>query len=346
MQGAVKQSLTPSFGDKTSRGTLPGSSRGRSSDQYDGANACSQEVCMRVPPHTLFTSPHRTLFHLSLVGSQLLFDSTKRRWVSSLPPPIEVVSVTPPPCPPPPTSPYSQSAVPPLTVCVGLSTSVAFLHSSYSFVFVLDVSPSLNSIDTSFSRPKGYSGSYLLDSLLPCLICALELLVQPMRGGATSSPSSREGEFERLAEIGEMSEDISPLIFITVIAQSASVAPPATLVQNYRLTHCSLPLLKRALSIQLGEAIADVCQKTREKKARLKVKEGDSMWTGSSLTGLIDGAFQSLSQMPPRSLPSLVLITDGVIDLPRFTGFDNNPLMNLNLMNLTLHIIQVIEEAL
>ncbi|CEM30083.1 unnamed protein product [Vitrella brassicaformis CCMP3155] len=244
----------------------------------------------------------------------------------------------------------------------------SYLYPSYSLVLVLDLSPSLNVVDTSFSKENKYSGNYLLDSLGPCLLNTLKALVQPMY--VYSDAAKRTIAFV-------------PNVTVSILAQGVPTFPVVTLVHGLRLTYervygkpppkwqcdedgygdgggcedsssCDVSWL-HALHDQLDHVIAETCRWAQQyrNEEQAGVADGCSrdfhpcrseLCHATALDTFIKNAFHALSLLVEEGGGScargVVLLTDGVVSIPRQMHYDNI-LMHCNNADIQLNIVQV-----
>eukprot|EP00919_Chromeraceae_sp_WS-2016_P059715 GHVR01141897.1.p1 GENE.GHVR01141897.1~~GHVR01141897.1.p1 ORF type:complete len:443 (-),score=155.39 GHVR01141897.1:96-1424(-) len=126
---------------------------------------------------------------------------------------------------------------------ITINTRIVYLYRSYNYVISLDISPSLNVIDTSHTNSLHYSGCYLLDSLYPCIKSLLYILIQPLTSNILI--------YNNIKWL--------PHIRVSIVAQGIPTWPIILLINDAVLTAASLPILFDIIKIQLDKAVDAAC---------------------------------------------------------------------------------------
>lgn len=240
-------------------------------------------------------------------------------------------------------------------------TRVSFISTRYHFLFSLDLSPSVSVVDTSF---KGFiTGTYLFDSLLPCLDDTLRLLLARM-------------------SVGQISYE--PHIFVTVLAQGSPAFGLQILERSARVTSDNLEELlstvKARLAVLLDRQAAWLQSKDGQasgsngypnvkpqggrrdgqKESTFGRRRGEapraqppkaaeadgSVWDGAcghnDLNTVLRNCLLALSVCGVSgATPAIVVLTDGVMSSLCNTLQFIGALMHLSALDVSLHIVQI-----
>ena len=213
-----------------------------------------------------------------------------------------------------------KSAPPHSILGITEKTLINFVSENQKVVFSLDVSPSMNVVDTSF---QGYdSGYYLIDALVTALRLALENLLHPITG-------------RRFINIS-----------VTVLAFGLPGLRGRVLVSEMTLTTSSIIEILEKSKVGINECLKDLSEWISNFGASEMSRAGTRCSRTLSLCESQVCRSNDLEDVLCRSLEeisrsgSIVLITDGVMFHPRRLHFDNI-LMILNRKDVGVHIIQV-----
>eukprot|EP01114_Cavostelium_apophysatum_P018268 TRINITY_DN5619_c0_g1_i2.p1 TRINITY_DN5619_c0_g1~~TRINITY_DN5619_c0_g1_i2.p1 ORF type:complete len:2863 (-),score=796.23 TRINITY_DN5619_c0_g1_i2:144-8732(-) len=183
------------------------------------------------------------------------------------------------------------------------AAETVFLYCKYRFVVVLDVSPSMASLDA--------DGNILFDKMLESFEAWLQAIVRPI-------------EFPSFT--------FSPEIYVSVIAQASVSDKVKVLLQGVLVTTdnvgCILDYIESRFSKVETEMVSFYETWTKDTQAP------------SLQSAIQDGVF-SLRLLPTDACPGLLLFTDGVSGLPYDCNMYDNMLMLLNRESITCSVVQV-----
>ena len=239
-------------------------------------------------------------------------------------------------------TPRTTSAHPVRFLRVTEKTRVKFLNPNSVAVFSLDLSPSMNVIDTSFKSIS--TGCHLVENLVNTLSLSFRCLLNRTR---ISVPGADELPFP-----------YQPNLYVTVIAHGIPESGVVPLVVGEALTNDTLDEILGRISICVREAINDLsrwlilhhaneqlngsvsCSRTRTPCTSLVCTANDvSSVVRDGLTAISMTCAQlGLSKAGVNK--SLMVVTDGVLAHPRKLPYDNI-LMHLNFIDVAMHIVQV-----
>ena len=217
-------------------------------------------------------------------------------------------------------------------------TRVKFIHPVSVVVFSLDLSPSMNVIDTSFKSLT--TGCHLVDNLVASLALALRCLVD--------SPTIHPG----------ITFPVQPKFFATVIAHGVPGSGPFPLLVAERVTVATIPEIIRKLGQKIKRPIRVLshwlqanhvqeqlggvtnCSRTRAACTSAVCQANDvTVVVRDSLTALSMTCSQ-LCVSKAAVNKSILILTDGVLAHPRRLPYDNI-LMHLNFIDVAMHILQI-----
>ncbi|CAG2171329.1 unnamed protein product [Oppiella nova] len=195
------------------------------------------------------------------------------------------------------------------------TTKVTFFSRRYRLAFVLDLSPSISSVDIQRSR-------ILLDEVFTSMAACLRGLVQPFY-----IPGSQLL--------------FAPKLFVTVIAYIPfySCDSHQVLAQGWELTHDNIESFLTHLRSNLSDIIASVSEisaKAKDERDEEEQSESDAL-IGSlfdeketksrsvptllatpdiSMVNMLRFGLLALQLLPDNSSPGIVIVTDGMFSLP------------------------------
>lgn len=211
-------------------------------------------------------------------------------------------------------------------------TRVRFFTPKCLCVFSLDLSPSMNVVDTSFKSLT--TGCHLVTSLLRCLETALRSLVM---GGSGFQPELL------ITVIAHGVPDLA--LFPLAVAEILSTETDAdriikTVSSNILKVIQNLSEWLQTNHEQEQLAGSASCSRTRNACSSLVCQAND-------ISGIVRGGLVAISMTCgqlglSKSVfsKSILIVTDGVLAHPRKLPYDN-ALMHLNFVDVALHIIQV-----
>ena len=210
-------------------------------------------------------------------------------------------------------------------------TKVRFVHKVAVSVFSLDLSPSMNVVDTSFKSVT--TGCHLVNSLVRSLELALKSLLDP------TDPIPFTLVVTVIAH-GVPGFGAYPL----VVAQPLTMQTLASIVSTVngkiplaidRLTHW---LQQNHTSEQLAGPAS--CSRTRNACTSLVCRANDVTAIVRDCLTAISLTCSQLGLSKAGVSKSITILTDGVLAHPRKLPYDN-VLMHLNFVDVALHILQI-----
>ncbi|KAF2077134.1 hypothetical protein CYY_001581 [Polysphondylium violaceum] len=195
-------------------------------------------------------------------------------------------------------------------VSVVPKTHISVVASKYKFVFSLDISPSMTSVDP-------ITGRVLVDELISSLESILLTLPLPIEM-STSLPENT----------------IQPLIYITVLAQGILPEHFRVLVQGAILSRKNVFCLIRDIKEQLH---------ILENEIAHSIQTNDHFDRGvSDLSLTFSNCKTALSLLPSGACPHIIIMTDGVTNLPdsEYKTIENT-VMLFNRNDISCSIVQI-----
>ena len=218
-------------------------------------------------------------------------------------------------------------------------TRVKFLNPTSVMVFSLDLSPSMNVVDTSFKSLT--TGCHLVDNLVDSLSRALHCLVTgPRITGA------------------EWDYPLVPTLVATVVVHGVPELGVYPLVVGERVTEFSIPDIIRRVQLGIARPInflshwlqanhveeqrsgAVNCSRTRTACTSSVCQANDLTIVVRDCLTAISLTCAQLSLSKAMVNKSIMVLTDGVFAHPRKLPYDNI-LMHLNFVDVAMHILQV-----
>ncbi|CAN8028214.1 unnamed protein product, partial [Ixodes persulcatus] len=253
----------------------------------------------------------RAQWFVSQIGKTIQPKQPKQQTEAEISGEVEVLSVIPRVCP----AGWCPERAHEFTYLVTPATKVTFLAKKYRFVFCLDLSASVATVDIR-------SETLLFDEVLSTLSRCIEKLVMPFYVPGSCLV-------------------FQPEIYVTVIAYIPHYTPAVqqVLIQGWPLTLDNWTLFQthveaglREICIVLAEATAGVAELhdqlrlQSEKLTGVLFEEGEEQAAPTSLVnmapsdvstlGMLKYGMLALQLLPENSSAGIVVITDGVISLP------------------------------
>lgn len=226
-------------------------------------------------------------------------------------------------------------------VRISAKTKLNFVNPVSVAVISLDLSPSMNVVDTSFKSVT--TGCHLVDNLVRSLELALRCLAKsPV---ANFSDSSVELPFV-------------PSLVVTVVAHGVPDLQVFPLAVGEVVTEALIPAIVASVNKRLKTAIdqlaawlrphhameqlagARSCSRTRNPCTSLVCQANDITVIVRDCLTAISMTCAQLSLSKAGVHKSIMIITDGVLAHPRKLHYDNI-LMHLNFVDVALHILQI-----
>ena len=215
---------------------------------------------------------------------------------------------------------------------VSENTRMKFLNRNSVVIFSLDLSPSMNVVDTSFKSVT--TGCHLLESLVNSLRRVLRCLVSPI------------------------TFPVRPEIYVSVVAHGIPSYGVLPLVVGELLTDTTVDQVVDKVMLELKKGIDELsfwlqanytkelvsgahsCSRTRNACSSPVCRASDFTTVVRDCLTSISMTCSQLSLGKAGVNKSIFVLTDGVLAHPRNLPYDNI-LMHLNMVDVALHIIQI-----
>ena len=219
-------------------------------------------------------------------------------------------------------------------------TKIKFFNPVSVAVFSLDLSPSMNVVDTSFKSVT--TGCHLVDNVVHSLALALKCLAAP----------------PKIQSLTECEFPFVPQLVVTVIAHGVPELGVFPLLVGETVTEHTIPLLISKVNFRIREAIdklavwmqanhaeeqlagAVSCSRTRNPCTSQVCQANDVSVVIRDCLTAVSMTCSQLGLSKAGVNKSIMLLTDGVMAHPRKLPYDNI-LMHLNFVDVALHILQI-----
>jgi hypothetical protein len=217
---------------------------------------------------------------------------------------------------------------------VGEKTRIKFFSPKAVTVFSLDLSPSMNVVDTSFKSVT--TGCHLVDSLVRALEISLEALV-----------NGRTSFFEPQILVTVIAHGVPSLGLFPLIVGASLTDDPKCISSIIQIVSSALrdviqKLCKWLQGNHESEQLAGPanCSRTRNPCTSVVCQANDISTVIRDCLTAISLTCSQFGLSKAGVCKSILIVTDGVLAHPRKLPYDN-VLMHLNFVDVTLHIIQV-----